>query len=46
MMICDVIGDIVAHTGGVQRVFWLSDTSLVSVGADRSLKLWELPALA
>lgn len=32
-----------AHTGGVQRVAWLSETSLVTAGGDRSLKVWDLP---
>lgn len=35
-----------AHTGGVARVFFTNDNTIVSVGMDRSIKLWEIPELA
>jgi len=35
-----------AHTGGVQSVAFLDANTVISVGADRAIKYWDLPALA
>jgi len=34
-----------SHTGGVLRVDWIDNNTLVTAGGDRSIKIWDLPAL-
>jgi len=34
------------HQGGVIRIEWLDDNTLISVGHDRAIRLWDIPPLA